>query len=80
MSDGLVWLYKSGEDTWSEVSMLSARGMIDGFARGGSAILVINGGVRVQVPGGHHWDFIEKGSTHPAWRHGQRPEEVETGA
>lgn len=70
MSD-LVWLYKSGEDTWSEVSMVAARGMIDGFVRGGSAINVINGGVRVQVPQGQHWDFIVKESVHPEWRHGK---------
>lgn len=63
------WLYKSGEDTWSEISLVSARGMIDGFVRGGSAINVINGGVRIQVPGGQHWDFIHPESVEPGYQH-----------
>lgn len=66
------WLYKSGEDTWSEISIVAARGMIDGFVRGGSAVNVINGGVRIQVPGGQHWDFVVRESfERHDWRHGK---------
>lgn len=70
MSD-LVWIYKSHDDSWTELSAVAARGVVDGFIRGGSAINVINGGVRVQVPGGHYWDFIVPNSLDPSWRHGR---------
>jgi hypothetical protein len=59
-NDVNVLLYKSETGTTIEMSSIAARGMIDGFVRGGSAINVIEGGVRIQVPGGHYWELTAK--------------------
>lgn len=74
-----VWLIKvtpDGESNHQLMSMLAARGMIDGFVRGGSAINVINGGVRVYTPDGGHWDWVQEDALDVDWRHTGPREEL----
>lgn len=69
-----VWVIDVTEDElgepileFSELTIVSAKGMVEGFRMGGSIIHIINGGVRIKTPLGYR-DVVLKASLDPNWK------------